>query len=87
MVSLGIMNTQINLRLPEALLSNAKTQAQKLGYGNVQEFIEETLREKLFDEPKISKEELDLVKSLAEVSIKNKLLGTEDKLFKRLRRK
>ncbi|HLG24655.1 MAG TPA: hypothetical protein VI564_07035 [Candidatus Nanoarchaeia archaeon] len=81
------MNTQINLRLPQALLSNAKTQAEKLGYGNVQEFIKETLREKLFEEPKLSKEELELVKKLAEVSIKKNLLGTEEQLFKKLRAK
>lgn len=55
--------------------------------GTIQEFIKETLREKLFEEPKISKAELALVKKLAEASEKNNLYGTEEKLFKKLRRR
>ena len=80
------MNTQINLRLPENMLVKAKARAQKQGFGTVQEFIKEALREKLFEEH-ISKEELALVKKLAEVSIKKGLLGTEDELLQNLRKK
>ena len=87
MVSIGIMNTQINLRLPGKLHFSAKSYAEEHGYGTIQEFIKETVREKLFDEPEISKEELELVKKLAEVSAKNNLFGTEEELFKKLRRK
>ena len=50
-------------------------------------FITETIREKLFDEPEISKEELELVKKLVEVSEKKKLYGTEKELFDKLRRR
>ncbi|MEK6961018.1 MAG: hypothetical protein AABX47_07645 [Nanoarchaeota archaeon] len=80
------MNTQINIRLPNNILLPAKAYAEKHGYGTLQDFIKETVREKLFDEPKITKEELALVKKLAEVSEKNNLFGTEKDLFDKLRR-
>ena len=80
------MNTQINLRLPENLITTAKTYAEKHEYSTLQEFIKETIREKMFEEPKISKAELALVRKLADVSIKKGLLGTEEELFKRLKK-
>ena len=87
MVSIDTMNTQINLRLPGKLLVSAKEYAQEHGYGTIQDFIKETLREKVFDQADISTEELDLVKKLAEASTKKNLFGTEEELFKKLRRK
>ena len=87
MVSIGIMNSQINLRLPEKLLDSVKSYSEKNGYSSIQEFIKETLREKLFDEPKISKKELALVNKLLILSEKKNLYGTEEELFKKLRRK
>jgi len=87
MVSIGIMNTQINLRMPQKLLTSVKSYSDEHGYGSVQDFIKETIREKLFDEPEISKEELALVKKLVEVSEKKELYGTEKELFNKLRRK
>ena len=80
------MNTQLNLRLPEKMLTTAKSYSEEHGFGSVQDFIKETIREKLFDEADISQEELELVKKLAVVSEKKKLYGTEKELFKRLRR-
>ena len=59
MVSIDIMNTQINIRLPSKLLASARSYAEEHGFGTVQEFMKETIREKLFDEPEISKEELE----------------------------
>ena len=87
MVSNGIMNTQINLRLPQKLLSSVKSYTKEHGFGSMQEFIKETIREKLFDEPEITKEELILVKKLAELSEKKNLYGSEKELFSKLRRK
>ncbi len=81
------MNTQINLRLPENMLKSANTYAEKNGYGNLQEFIKETIREKLFDEPELTKEEIELIKKLAEVSNKKNLFGTEKELFSKLKGK
>ena len=87
MVSIGIMNTQINLRMPQKLLSSVRSYSDEHGFGSVQDFITETVREKLFDEPEITKEELELVKKLVEVSEKKKLYGTEKELFAKLRRR
>ncbi len=87
MVSIGIMNSQINLRMPQKLLSSVRSYSDEHGFGSVQDFIKETIREKLFDEPEITKEELELVKKLAIVSEKKKLYGTEKEMFEKLRRK
>ncbi|NQV91353.1 hypothetical protein HQ489_02670 [Candidatus Woesearchaeota archaeon] len=86
-VSIDTMNTQINLRMPDELLEQSRQYADKHGFGNVQELIKESLREKLFDKPIISKEELFLVKKLVELSKNNNLFGTEEELFKKLKRK
>ena len=81
------MNAQINLRLPEKMLITAQTYSKENGYGTIQEFIKETLREKLFDENIITKKELVLVKKLLEISEKKNLFKTEEELFKKLRRR
>ena len=85
MISIDIINTQINLRLPEKLLDSVKSYSEKNCYSSIQEFIKETLREKLFDEPKITKKELALVNKLLILSEKKNLYGTEEELFKKLR--
>ena len=87
MVSNGIMNTQVNLRIADDLLEHSREYAKKHGFGNVQELIKESLREKIFEEPPITKEELLLVRKLAEVSKKKDLFGTEEELFRKLKRK
>lgn len=81
------MNTQINLRVPDELLEQSREYAKKYGFGNVQELIKESLREKLFEKPAMTKEELVLVKKLVDVTKKNNLFGTEQELFKKLKRK
>ena len=81
------MNTQINLRLPEKILVSAKSYIEEHGFGTIQEFIKEVMREKLFEEPEISKEELALVKKLVAVSEKKNLYGTEEELFNKLKRR
>ena len=43
------MGTQINLKLSDKLLVSAKNYAKRYGFSNIQEFIRETLREKLFE--------------------------------------
>ena len=47
------MNTQINLRMPLKLLNSVRSYSNEHGFGSVQDFIKETIREKLFDEPEI----------------------------------
>ena len=79
------MNTQINVRLPEKMLVSAQMYAKKHGFGTIQELIKEAMREKLFEEQTISKEELSLVKKLVEVSDNRNLYGTEEELFQKLK--
>ena len=45
------MTTQINLKLSDKMLKAAKKQAEKQGYDSLQDFIRETMRQRLFDEP------------------------------------
>ena len=81
------MNTQINIRMPETLLDSAKSYAAEHGFGTVQEFIKETVREKLFDEPDMTREELLLIRKLAEATENKNLYGTEEELFNKLKKK
>lgn len=67
------------------MLKKAQSYAKAHGFGNVQELVKESLREKLFG-PAITKEELVLVKRLAEANEKHNLWGTEEELFKKLKR-
>ncbi len=83
MVSIGRMNTQINLRLPERMLVSAKRKADREGFGTVQEYIKEVLRSELFET--ISSREVKLVKSLIALSEKNELYGSEKDLFDKLK--
>ncbi|MBU0758197.1 MAG: ribbon-helix-helix domain-containing protein [Nanoarchaeota archaeon] len=78
------MSTQINIRMSSNLLENAKEYAENMGFANVQDFIREIVREKLFEEPRISKEEFALVSNLIKVSEDKKLYGTEDDLLNKL---
>ena len=78
--------TQINMRMDDDFLGKAKSYAQKHGFSNVQELMKETLREKLFDEPMITKEELMLVRMLAKATEEKNLWGTEEELFEKLKR-
>ena len=86
LVSFDIMNTQVNVRLPDKLLVVANSYAEQYGYGTVQELIKESLREKVFDEVHLTAEELVLVHQLAEVTKKRNLFKTEKELFEKLRR-
>ncbi len=81
------MTEQLNLRLNEKIYNLSSKYAEEHGYMNVQDFIRETIREKLFEEPDISKEEIELIRKLILSSEKDKLYGTEKELFKKLGRK
>ena len=79
------MNKQVNLRLPEKLLISAKRYSKKNGFTSVQEFIKETIREKLF-KPEFTKKEIDLIAKFADVCEEKNLFGTEEDLDKALNR-
>jgi metal-responsive CopG/Arc/MetJ family transcriptional regulator len=86
MVSIDIMNQQINLRLPEKLIASIKEYSEEHGFSTLQEFIKETIREKLFEEPDLTREELELILKVAKVSEQKDLYGTREELFKNLKR-
>ncbi len=86
LVSNDIMNTQINLRVPDELLEQSRGYAKNHGFGNIQELIKESLREKIFGTPLITKEELFLVRRLAEATKEKNLFGSEEELFRKLKR-
>lgn len=77
------MSTQISLKLSEKMLKTAKTTADVKGFDSLQDFIRETLREKLFEEEKAPSglfTSLASEKSLA----KNWLSKEEDEAWKHL---
>ena len=85
-VSIGIMNEQINLRLPQKLLFAARKQSEKKGYGSIQEFIKEAIRDKVFGNEELSPEEHSLIKKIIEKNNKNNSWVSEEKLFSALRK-
>jgi len=79
------MTTQINLRLPDSMLSRVRKRSESLGFENIQDFIRDIIREKIFGEPELTPQEFALVKKILETSKKRNLFGTEEELFKKLR--
>ena len=63
---------QINIRLPDRLQSAAEQYVDNYGYRNIQEFILEAIRDKIFRDNKydetFSDKEIDLVEKLLSVS-------------------
>ena len=47
------MATQISLKLSDKMIDTAKQYADQHGYDSLQDFIRETLREKLFEEEEV----------------------------------
>ncbi len=48
------MGTQISIKLSEKMFDSAKGYADMYGYDSLQDFIRETIREKLFENEKLS---------------------------------
>ncbi|MBU0979960.1 MAG: ribbon-helix-helix domain-containing protein [Nanoarchaeota archaeon] len=80
------MNAQINLRLPENLLTAARSYSEDNGYGSIQEFIKDAVREKLFDSSDISKAELKAIRRLIKATGDKSLFRTEEHFKRKLRR-
>ena len=81
------MNRQINIRLSDVMLRKAQVKARRQGYENLQEFIRELLREKVFETVEVSKKEMNFLKKLYKISEEKNLYGTERELFAKLDRK
>ena len=76
------MSTQISLKLSDKMLATAKKYAQRRGYDNLQDFIREMLREKLFGQENISG--LNTYKASEASLAKNWLRKEEDKAWEHL---
>ena len=63
MVFYGVMTTQISLRISEDFFQQAKHYAKTHGFLNIQEFIREAAREKIFDNLEVKQEYLERLKS------------------------
>ena len=57
------MATQLNLRVSEEFLEQAKHYAKSHGFLNIQEFLREAAREKIFEENPIRNEYLERLNS------------------------
>ena len=79
------MSTQISLNLPDKLLNAAKSVADVKGYNNVQDFIREMLREKLFEDQEKIGGKLTYLASEKTLA-KNWLLKEEDKAWQHLQK-
>ena len=53
MVSINIMTEQINLRLSTEFIKKAREYSKRKGYSNLQEFIKNLLRERLFEKENV----------------------------------
>jgi len=77
---------QINLKLSKNLHKAAENYLKHFGFRNMQELIAESIREKIFEhnqfDENFSEQEIDLIDSLIENSIKDKKFISEQELNK-----
>ena len=80
---------QINLKLPENLVKAAESYVKNFGFRNIQELATESMREKIFEKNEFdetfTKEEIELIDSLIEHSVKSKKIISEGELMKVLK--
>ena len=81
-------STQINIRLPPKLKSAAEQYTEDFGYRNIQEFILEAIRDKIFrdntyDET-FSAKEIDLIEKLLSISVEKGKIKDNDDIIKAL---
>jgi len=81
------MNKQINIRLSEPMLIKANAVSKKQGFENLQEYIKQILREKLFETTEVTNKEITFLKKLYKISEEKNLYGTEEELFAKLNKK
>ena len=82
-----IMSTkQINFKISRSLLEAAERYVQEFGYRNIQELAAESIREKIFEkndfDATMNEKQIELIDSLIELSLKKKVLVSEEELTK-----
>ena len=79
---------QINIRLPPKLQSATEQYVDNYGYRNIQEFILEAIRDKIFRDNKydetFSGKEIDLIKKLLSASIEKGKTKDQNGIIKAL---
>jgi len=82
------MAIQINVKFPENFYHAAQSYADTYGYRNIQDLLYESLREKLYEksdfDESFSKEEINLLESLVEKSLRKGRVVDEKTLKKAL---
>ena len=77
---------QINLKLPQSLVSAAESYTKNFGFRNIQELAATSIREKVFQQNQFDEtftdKEIALIDNLIEKSIKNNDLSTEEEINK-----
>lgn len=83
-----IMHTQVNIRMTDELLHKAQAKAKKRGFGSVQEFIRDLVREDVYEyDDSLTKEERELIDRMLALRHKKEAWGTEEDLWKALSKK
>ncbi len=81
-------SAQINIRLPARLQSATEQYVENYGYRNIQEFILEAIRDKIFRDNKydetFSKKEIDLIERLLSASIEKGKIKDQNDIIKAL---
>ena len=81
-------NAQINIRLPPKLQSATEKYVDNYGYRNIQEFILEAIRDKIFRDKKydetFSEKEIGLIEKLLSASIEKGKIKDKDNIIKAL---
>ena len=81
-------NPQINIRLPAKLQSATEQYVDNYGYRNIQEFILEAIRDKIFRDNKydesFSGKEIDMIEKLLSVSIEKGKIKDQNDIIKAL---
>jgi hypothetical protein len=78
------MSIQINLRISDKMYAAVKRYAQSNGFSNIQDFIRESVRERVYGST-LTKEELGLARKLSQAVDERKLFRTGEQLTKKLK--
>lgn len=78
------MNSQVNVRMSNELLSKSQKMSEKLGFSSLQEFIRETVREKVFEDAEVlTRREYKQLDRMLKIADKSGFVG-EDEFLKAL---
>jgi predicted Zn-ribbon and HTH transcriptional regulator len=71
----------------DKLFDTVKNYSEAFGYENVQDFIRETIREKVFDEDYLTPKEIELIERFNKVSEENNIYGSMKDIEKLIEKK